>query len=111
MNYHSPIPNSSKGKHVLTLKNISLLSSNLSNTSSNFQQINILWLFQENSSACMFNRTNRTPCEATPRYPRRGRPTLSQMGPTTIPTSNNLQAALDANPMPNIAEQNNETHS
>ncbi|CAG8509846.1 17760_t:CDS:2 [Dentiscutata erythropus] len=84
MNYHPSIPNSSEGKHVLTLEDISLLSSNLSNTSSNSQHINI------------------------PGCPKE---IALHMGPTTIPTSNNLQAALDANPMPNMAKQNNETNS
>ncbi|CAG8764294.1 28419_t:CDS:2, partial [Dentiscutata erythropus] len=93
-------------KHVLKLEEISLLSIHISNKNTNNQAINIPWLSQGSSSACTLHRINCTSRGATPRTLRKDCPTLSQMGPTIIPSfSFSLQAALKANPVPLLAKQ------
>ncbi|KAF0465243.1 hypothetical protein F8M41_026311 [Gigaspora margarita] len=106
MSYLRPTSNSNEGKHILVLEEISLLSTYVNNKNTNNQGINIPWLSQGSSSARTLNQINRTPRGATPRTPRKDRTTLSQMGPTTLPSpSSILQTALNSNPIPSSTKQ------
>jgi len=92
------------GKHVLNLEDISLISTNRNNSDSQ-QSINIPWLNPQGSNN---NRSNRPARGATPRSSRRGRNTLARMVSTS---SQNVSAAIEANPIPAgmSATPNNET--
>ncbi|CAB5192766.1 unnamed protein product [Rhizophagus irregularis] len=91
------------GKHILKLDDISLISSNRSNTSA--QSINLPWLNQESTSS---RNTPRTPRGSTPRL-KRGRVTLSQLSSTRKTRSQSLASALQENPLPTMTQ--NETSS
>lgn len=89
----------SSGKHILNLDDISLIST--IRTAPPSQSLNLPWLNQRTGSP---GRTQRPPRGSSPRT-RRGRPTLSQMS-----SSSALASALEANPPPEsiITEQNQE---
>jgi hypothetical protein len=89
------------GKFILKLDDISLISSNRPNTST--QSIELPWLKQETNSP---GKTTRTPRGSTPRS-KRGRVTLSQVSPTRKTRSQSLTSALQENPLPNMNQ--NET--
>ncbi|KAF0538903.1 hypothetical protein F8M41_007429 [Gigaspora margarita] len=55
INYLRPTSDSNEGKHVLTLEEISLLSTYVNNKNANNQGINIPWLSQGSSSARTLN--------------------------------------------------------
>jgi len=91
------------GKHILKLDDISLISSNRSNTAT--QSTDLPWLKQETTSP-----GKRTPRGSTPRA-KRSRVTLSQVSPSRQTRSQTLASALEKNPLPNMNqnETSNET--
>jgi hypothetical protein len=87
----------SPGKHILTLDDISLISTNRNPAVDTQQSSNAPWLNSRTN-----NRNQRTARGASPRTSKRGRGTLSQMRLR----SSTLASALDSNPIPTM---NNET--
>lgn len=79
------------GKHILTLDDISLISTNRNPAVDAQQSSNAPWLNSRTN-----NRIQRTPRGASPRTTKRGRGTLSQMRLR----SSTLSSALDSNPIP-----------
>ncbi len=82
------------GKHLFKLEDISLISTNRNNNNGQ-QTLNVPWLNSQSSSS----RGNWTPRGASPRTSRRGRMTLAQMNPTR---NQSLSSALEANPIPQM---------
>src|SRR6185312_4765219 len=89
------------GKHILTLEDLTMITTNNnnSNTITSTQSVNVPWLSQKNSPS-RTRKNNRSVRPTTPKTPQKGRATLSRMGATTTRRSQNLQAALEANPIP-----------
>jgi len=97
------------GKHILTLEDLTMITTNNnnSNTITSTQSVNVPWLSQKNSPS-RTRKNNRSVRPTTPKTPQKGRATLSRMGATTTRRSQNLQAALEANPIPITTEQTNQ---
>ena len=94
--YVQPVIDESKqeeltpGKHVLDLKDISLISVNRNN-STNQQSVSVPWLnLQRNNT-----RSSRTPRGATPRAPKRSHATLAQINSTSV-----VSTVMESNPIP-----------
>ena len=94
--YVQPVVDESKqeeltpGKHILDLKDISLISVNRNN-STNQQSVSVPWLNSQRNNT----RSNRTPRGATPRAPKRSRATLAQMNSTSV-----VSTVMESNPIP-----------
>ncbi|CAB4423414.1 unnamed protein product [Rhizophagus irregularis] len=103
--YQAPVVNevtqeeSSPGKHVINLEDISLISTNR-NSGNASQSLNLPWLNGQVNGG-HGNRSTRSPRGATPRTSRRGRTTLAQMNQPA--RNQNISAALEANPIPTMA--------
>ncbi|RGB24664.1 hypothetical protein C1646_772759 [Rhizophagus diaphanus] len=87
----------SPGKHILILDNISLISTNRNPTVDAQQSSNAPWLNSRTN-----NRNQWTAHGASPRTSKRGRGTLSQMRLR----SSTLALTLDSNPMPTMINEN-----
>ena len=81
-------------KHVINLKDISLVSTNRNN-GNNHQFLNIPWLNVQSNSGSRSRITR----DASPRTLRRDRNTLIQMA---LPRNQNLSSVLEANSVPNM---------
>ncbi|KAF0468036.1 hypothetical protein F8M41_025888 [Gigaspora margarita] len=104
------------GKHVMILEDISMITSKENDSTT--QTITPPWLSQSNIPGYAHARANRQPRGATPKTPRKGRTTLSNMNATSIPQNQNLSEALETNPIPNMSapqtsqtSQNHESES
>ncbi|CAG8684037.1 uncharacterized protein OCT59_024157 [Rhizophagus irregularis] len=109
--YQAPVINevtqeeSSPGKHVINLEDISLISTNR-NSANAAQSLNLPWLNAQ-ANGRHGSRSNRSPRGATPRTSRRGRTTLSQMNQPA--RNQNISAALEANPILTMADSTSST--